>query len=97
MADADVARRVMAVMSKHTFKRDAIGLDDTLEDLKIDSLAMAEILFDIEEEFDITIDFNANASAREGVRFATVREAVAHVEQLLAGASVQGVAAAGGR
>jgi acyl carrier protein len=97
MADPDVARRVMKVMSKHTFKRDAIGLDDTLEELKIDSLAMAEILFDIEEEFDITIDFNANASARQGARFGTVREAVAHVEQLLADESAPDSAAAGGR
>jgi acyl carrier protein len=83
MVNPEIARRVMALMAKHTFKRDAIGLDDTLEDLKIDSLAMAEILFDIEEEFEITIDFNANVSARQGVRFGTVREAVAHVEQLL--------------
>ena len=38
-----------------------IALDSTLEELAIDSLGLVESIFAIEERFDITVPFNANA------------------------------------
>ena len=37
-----------------------IDLDTSFEDLQIDSLDMAEIVMDIEDEFDVIIDSNQN-------------------------------------
>ena len=37
-----------------------ITMDTTFEDLKIDSLDMAEIVMDIEDHFDVIIDSNQN-------------------------------------
>ncbi len=37
-----------------------VTLDSTLEDLGIDSLGLVESIFAIEEEFDISVPFNAN-------------------------------------
>ena len=37
-----------------------VTLDSTLDDLGIDSLGLVESIFAIEEEFDITVPFNAN-------------------------------------
>ena len=90
MADAEITRRVMAVISKHMFKQRTLALDDTLEALEIDSLALAEILFDLEEEFGILIEFNANRAEEQRDRFRTVREAVAKVEELIAEQSAEG-------
>ena len=37
-----------------------VTLESTLEDLGIDSLGLVESILAIEEEFDITVPFNAN-------------------------------------
>ena len=37
-----------------------VALDNSLEDLGIDSMALVESIFAIEEAFDISIPFNAN-------------------------------------
>ncbi len=85
MSEDSVAKRVIDVIARHTFEQREIGLDDTVEALKIDSLAMAEIMFDLEEEFDIVIEFNVNRPDEdENFRFATVREAVQRIEELAA-------------
>ena len=43
-----------------------IALDSTLEELAIDSLGLVESIFAIEERFDITVPFNANAPGSSG-------------------------------
>lgn len=40
-----------------------VTLESTLEDLGIDSLGLVESIFAIEEEFDISVPFNANDPA----------------------------------
>ena len=60
-ADDQIEARVVAILAAQAL-RDPDGLTPamTLESLGIDSLGMAEILFAIEESFDIVVPFNAN-------------------------------------
>ena len=60
-----------------------VTLDDTLESLGIDSMGLVETIFAIEEAFDITVPFNANAPADSGFDVTSVRAIVAAVESLV--------------
>ncbi|MBU2361061.1 acyl carrier protein [Loktanella sp. M215] len=60
-----------------------VTLDDTLESLGIDSMGLVETIFAIEEAFDITVPFNANAPAESGFDVTSVRAIVAAVESLV--------------
>jgi len=83
MPNPEIAARVIRIMKAHVFEQRPIQLEDTVDDLKIDSLALAEILFDLEEEFDLKIDFNANRPEDADFQFSTVGEAVARIEAML--------------
>jgi acyl carrier protein len=61
-----------------------VQLDSTLESLGIDSLGLVESLFAIEEAFDISIPFNANAPEESGFDISSVAQIVAGIEQLIA-------------
>ena len=61
-----------------------IALDSTLEELAIDSLGLVESIFAIEERFDITVPFNANAPGSSGFDISSVATIIAAVEQLIA-------------
>ena len=52
--------------------KDAIKPDSTIEQLKIDSLDMVEVIMQLEEAFSITID--------EDVQVATVQDLVSYIE-----------------
>jgi acyl carrier protein len=84
MPNPEIAARVIRIVKSHVFEQRPIQLHDTVADLKIDSLALAEILFDLEEEFDLKIEFNANRPEDAEFQFSTVGEAVAGIEALLA-------------
>ncbi|MAC80625.1 MAG: phosphopantetheine-binding protein [Rhodobacteraceae bacterium] len=58
--------------------------DSTLDDLGIDSLGLVESIFAIEEEFDISVPFNANEPTDSGFDISTVAAIVAGVEKLVA-------------
>jgi len=79
----DVAADVVAVIAgKLRNERPQIKLTDKLEDLGIESLDAVEMIFELEEKFDITIPYNANDSRTE---FDTVGDVVRAVEQLVHG------------
>jgi acyl carrier protein len=61
-----------------------VTLDSTLEDLGIDSLGLVESIFAIEEEFDITIPFNANAPEESDFDITNVAAIIADIEKLTA-------------
>ena len=61
-----------------------INMDDTLEDLGIDSLGLVESIFAIEEAFDISVPFNANEPAKGDFDISTVANIVDGVERLVA-------------
>lgn len=60
-----------------------IALDNTLEDLGIDSLGLVESIFAIEEAFDITVPFNANDPTENEFDISSVASIVKAVEQLV--------------
>jgi acyl carrier protein len=58
--------------------------DSTLEELGIDSLGLVESIFAIEEEFDISVPFNANNPKESDFDISTVASIVAGIERLRA-------------
>lgn len=80
-----VADRVVAILAEQAVLDPAeVSLDATLKDLGIDSLALVEAIFAIEEAFDIEVPFNANAPQESEFDISTVRTMVQAVEQLIA-------------
>ena len=60
-----------------------VSLDQTLEDLSIDSMALVEAIFAIEEEFDINVPFNANEPDKSEFDISSVATIVEAVEALI--------------
>jgi acyl carrier protein len=75
---ANVEERVLRAIGKVAKSTD-IRIESTFEELGVDSLDAIEILFEVEEEFDINIPGNGVRSIR------TVRDVVDGVTRLLAG------------
>ncbi|MDG0989653.1 MAG: acyl carrier protein [Yoonia sp.] len=61
-----------------------VALDNTLDDLGIDSMALVETIFAIEEAFDISVPFNANNPEDSGFDISSVASIIAAVDQLKA-------------
>lgn len=61
-----------------------VTLDSTLDDLGVDSLGVVESIFAIEEEFDITVPFNANEPEKSDFDISSVQSIVAEIEKLVA-------------
>ena len=60
-----------------------VTLESTLEDLGIDSLGLVESIFAIEEEFDITVPFNANEPTNSDFDISSVSKIIEGVERFL--------------
>ena len=76
-------RVIKIVAEQAVLEVEDVSEDMTLEDLGIDSLGLVESIFAIEEEFDITVPFNANAPTESEFDISTVRSIIAGVEQLV--------------
>ena len=61
-----------------------VSMDQTLDDLGIDSLGLVESIFAIEEAFDIQVPFNANEPDKSEFDISSVAAIVAAVERLVA-------------
>lgn len=61
-----------------------IKMDNTLEDLGIDSMGLVEAIFAIEEAFDIQVPFNANEPGDSDFDISSVASIVAAVQGLVA-------------
>ena len=61
-----------------------VALSDTMEDLGVDSMALVECIFALEEEFDIEVPFNANEPGKSDFDFSSVTSVIAGVERLIA-------------
>lgn len=80
---ADVAADVMALIAqKVRVERPNLHLSDKLEELGIESIDAVELIFDIEEKFNIQVPYNANNPRTE---FDTVGDVVRAVEELVSG------------
>ncbi len=60
-----------------------VTLDSTLSDLGIDSLGLVECIFAIEEEFDISVPFNANEPQESDFDISNVAAIVAGIDKLI--------------
>jgi acyl carrier protein/nodulation protein F len=81
----DVATKIIEILKKHMKEpMDKIELSTALTDLKIESLDLAMIVFDIEDTFGVEIPYNAN---EEADNFKTVGAVVDKVRGLVNGAA----------
>lgn len=81
---SDVAGDVIAIIAKKKRgDKPTVELLDRLQDLGLESLDAVEMIFDLEEKFDVQIPYNANA-ANVQTEFETVGDVVAAVEKLVA-------------
>jgi acyl carrier protein len=80
----NVATDVIAIIAKKKrVEKPMIEVTDRLADLGLESLDAVEMIFDLEEKFDIQIPYNANTS-NPGTEFETVGDVVKAVEVLVA-------------
>jgi len=77
---ADITADVVAIIAKKLppDKRN-LQMTDRLDEIGIDSLMGVELMFDLEEKFDIQIPFNANDAKLE---FETVGEVVDAIKKI---------------
>ncbi len=80
----DVASEVIEIIAKQKDKDPSkVTRGIRLEELEVESLDVVEIIFSIEDKFDITIPFNANDPGAAGADFETVGNVVNAVEKLV--------------
>jgi acyl carrier protein len=82
---SDTLDKVRSIVADQAMmEKDAVKPDSTMTDLGIDSLGLVEIVFAIEEAFDITIPYNANDPAASDFDISTVQAAADGVDRLVA-------------
>ncbi len=82
---SSVQDKVVAIIAEQAVLDVAdVKLDMSLDDLGIDSLGLVESIFAIEEAFDISVPFNANAPTQNDFDISSVSAMVRAVEGLLA-------------
>jgi acyl carrier protein len=77
---ADITSEVIAIITKKLppDKRN-LQMTDRLDEIGLDSLMGVEMIFDLEEKYDIQIPFNANEAKLE---FETVGEVVEAIKKI---------------
>ncbi len=80
----DVAKDVIDIIAKKKrVDKPTVEATDRLEDLGLESLDAVEMIFDLEEKFDISIPYNANTN-NPRTEFDTVGDVVKAIEKLVA-------------
>lgn len=83
--DHSVRERVIGIIAEQAVLDPADVRDEMgLADLGIDSLGLVEAIFALEESFDISVPFNANAPEESGFDISSVGAIIAEVERLVA-------------
>lgn len=79
----DVTSDVVAIIAKKKrVDKPTVELTDRLEDLGLESLDAVEMIFDLEEKFDIEIPYNANTN-NPRTEFDTVGDLVKSIQKLV--------------
>ena len=77
-------QRVIAIIAEQAVVEPSdVKLEQSLEDLGIDSMGLVEAIFSIEEEFDIQVPFNANEPEKSDFDISSVESVIAAVEKLV--------------
>lgn len=75
---SDLEEKILDIIVEKTpLTRDRLGRDARIEDLEISSLDFVEIVFAVEEEFDIEVPYNANTLDSEFETLGDIMDAVA--------------------
>ncbi|NRB17102.1 MAG: acyl carrier protein [Rhodobacteraceae bacterium] len=79
-----IQSKVFAIIAEQAIlKPSDVSLENTLDDLGIDSMGVVECIFAIEEEFDITIPFNANQPEKSDFDISNVGSIILSLEALI--------------
>ena len=79
-----VKERVVKIIAEQALMEPSeVSLEHTLENLSIDSMALVEAIFAIEEEFDIQVPFNANEPNASDFDISSVSAIISAVEKLV--------------
>jgi len=79
-----VEQKIVEILAEQAvLEPSEVPMGATLAELGIDSMNLVEIIFAIEENFDIQIPFNANEPEATGFDISSVKSIVAAVEGLL--------------
>lgn len=77
----DVTKDVIDIIAKRQrVDKPTLDVSDRLQDLGLESLDAVEMIFDLEEKFDIQIPYNANNPRTE---FETIGDVVHAIQQLV--------------
>jgi acyl carrier protein len=80
-----IAETVCRIIAKQAvIPLEAVTLEASPQALGLDSLGLVESIFAIEEEFDISVPFNANEGGAKDFDISTVGSVVAAVRGLVA-------------
>ncbi len=81
----DIAGDIIEVVAKQA-KADpaAVTRETKLADLNLESLDTIEMIFALEEKFDIEIPYNANDAGSAGINFTTVGDVIDAVSKFMA-------------
>jgi acyl carrier protein len=81
---SDIASDVIEIIAKKKrVEKPTVELTDRLDALGLESLDAVEMIFDLEEKFDIEIPYNANTN-NPRTEFGTVGEVVTAIEKIVA-------------
>lgn len=84
MGDSTEAQVIAIIAEQAMLSPGEVKLDDNPEDMGLDSLALVEIVFSIEETFDVSVPFNANDPASSDFDISSVGKIVEAVKALVA-------------
>ena len=77
--------QVIAILAEQAMLETSdVALDNSLDDLGIDSMSLVESIFAIEEAFDITVPFNANNPSESAFDISTIASIIVAVDKLKA-------------
>lgn len=81
---SDLTDKIIEIVAEQAMlESEDVTVDSTIDDLGMDSLALVEIVFAIEERFGISIPFNANEPEKSDFDISSVKTIVQAVETLI--------------
>jgi len=81
----NIKEQVIAIIAEQAvLEPNDVAIDNTLQELGIDSLGLVESIFAIEEAFDIQVPFNANKPGDSDFDISTVASIISGIERLRA-------------
>lgn len=82
--DAEIEEKVIAIVAEQTLVENVdVTLESTPDELGIDSLGLVEIVFAIEETFDVSVPYNANDPSTSDFDLTNVGSVVTAVKKLI--------------